>query len=110
MYKKEGERLKHVRKDILGISSSYDIAEELGISQSAYINYETGKRLISSEVLEKMYSKYKILPNYLLLGKNPIKEGQEEKQNLVTDISKMKAQILVLTSQVEFLASRDRKK
>ncbi len=49
----------------LGLNQS-EFARELGISRAGLHLYESGKRLISTEVLLKIYNKYGITPNEVL--------------------------------------------
>ena len=58
------ERLKELRLE-KGLTQK-DIAEELGISQPAYLSWEKGKRKPSAETLEKFSNYFKVSLDYLM--------------------------------------------
>jgi transcriptional regulator with XRE-family HTH domain len=101
-----GKRLRSVRKDLLQISSSYTMSEEMGIPQSTYISYELGKMDITGSFLAKLYEKYSILPSYIVLGKTPIKDVPDGKVDLKTEMKQIKSQLLTLIAQVDLLNSK----
>lgn len=108
--KDTGERLKAVRKETLGISSGYTMAQEMGVSQSTYAQYETGKMEMGVNFLTKLYEKYGILPTYIVSGTGPIKAGPESKKELVTDISHLKAKMEAIAAKVDYLSRNLHKK
>lgn len=62
-----GSRLRHVRT--LKNMTRKDFADELGISQAAYVGYETNRREIPSSLLVKLLEHWAIDPVWLLTGK-----------------------------------------
>ena len=62
--KKFGERLKDVRKDS-GMSQA-DVASEIGVTKSAYANYEQGIREPSLRVLKLICDVLDVSCDYLL--------------------------------------------
>lgn len=105
-----GNRLKFVRRDILKISSSYAMAEAMGVAQSTYIQYELGKMEIGVLFLGKLYEKFGILPSYIVSGTGMVKEGPENKKTLVTDITTLKAQMEAMAAKVDYLSRNLHKK
>lgn len=69
MVKKElGERLFKLRKEYQ--KSQADVARELGLTVSAYQNYENGRREVGYETLIKLADVYEVSTDYLL-GREP---------------------------------------
>ncbi|MBQ8444110.1 MAG: helix-turn-helix transcriptional regulator [Clostridia bacterium] len=58
------ERLRELRKG-LGVSQT-EVAKAVGISASAYSNYEQGIREPSYEILKKLCEYYNVSADYLL--------------------------------------------
>lgn len=103
MKKEIGQRLKMIRKDVLKISSSYTLAEELGLPQSTVISYETGRNEVPCSFASKLYSRYGVLPMYLITGKGEVRDKPGKKSATVTDIANMKADIMALKAMVDYL-------
>ena len=61
-----GEQLKCRRKE-LGLSRS-ELAKQLGVSQSAVGNYETGVSAPKEEILLRIFDALHVEPNYLYRG------------------------------------------
>ena len=64
--KKIGERLLRIRQDRK--LSQTDFAAAIGVSQSAYNNYERGDRDIPSYLLLEIFIKFEIDPIFILTG------------------------------------------
>jgi len=58
------ERLKQLRKD-KGVSQK-DVAKEIGVTVSAYSNYEQGLREPSNQILINICKYYDVTADYLL--------------------------------------------
>lgn len=104
--KAAGERLRYVRVDILKIKSQGKFAEEMKFSQSAISAFELGIMEIGTRLLTSLHNKYGIMPNYILLGKKPIKDTPEKKSALLTDISTLRSEVAALTAKVEYISKR----
>lgn len=61
-----GARLRKLRKT-LGLTQT-DLAEKLGITQSAWTQYETGARKISVEVAAVVSRRYGVTLDWIYLG------------------------------------------
>jgi len=61
------DRLATVRKETKLTQTEF--AERVGVSRRAYVNYERGEREIPSAFVIKLYNKFSINPNWILLGK-----------------------------------------
>lgn len=64
-----GSRLLSLRKQT-GLSQT-DYAASLGVSLSAYQNYERGQRTVPTEVLKELVSKYDVNLIWLISGRGP---------------------------------------
>ena len=58
------ERLREVRKDV-GMSQS-EVASEIGVTKSAYSNYEQGIREPSLKVLKAICDSFDVSSDYLI--------------------------------------------
>lgn len=99
-----GERLKAVRRDILGISSGYTLAKEMGISQSSYASYELGKMEIGTVFLAKLYEKYGVLPTYITTGHGPVLVAPGKKKEAEGDLTHLNAMVKALAAKVDRLS------
>ncbi|NIM14737.1 MAG: helix-turn-helix domain-containing protein [Candidatus Aminicenantes bacterium] len=64
--KESAERLKQFRKAI-GLSQE-KFSNGLGISKSAYVRYESGKREVPSRMMRIMFEKFNLSIGWLLFG------------------------------------------
>jgi transcriptional regulator with XRE-family HTH domain len=64
-FKDVGERLKILREPI----TQPDFARRIGVSLTAYQNYESGKRIPKGDVLRKIASKFETTVDWILYGK-----------------------------------------
>lgn len=101
--KQAGLRLKAVRKDLLGISSSYKLAEELKLSQSTVAAYETGKLEMGLNTLSYLYNKYGVLPHYIVTGEGDAIDHSKSKATPSEAVKLMQSDILALKALVEGL-------
>ena len=67
-YKLDTERLTECRKK-LGISKN-EAAKRVGVSQPAYLRYESGERTPSMQVIKEMAALFATSPDYLTGKKN----------------------------------------
>lgn len=67
----KGDRLKIIR-EVLSMSQ-VEMSKKLGIRQSYYSNMESGKKNISSNVVNKLFDEFSISPSWFYNGEN---EGQ----------------------------------
>ncbi|TDO21935.1 helix-turn-helix domain-containing protein [Pedobacter duraquae] len=105
--KTPGERLKLIRKDTLNIKSSYDIAEQLGISQSTYVSYELGRMDMNVSFLTKMHEKFGIMPDFIALGKGSPKGNPDKNTSQIPeDLRSLKSKVLALEARLEKLARK----
>lgn len=80
-----GNRLKEVREDLLPVSlSPSEMAEELGIPVSEYLDYEDGVKEIEDELLNKYENLFRINKDWLKHGKTE-KEEFRPKYLVVAD-------------------------
>lgn len=84
--KTPGERLKHIRKDILNLNQ-IEFAKKLALSSERAADliskYENGKIHIPHEIIFSLSQKFKINLNWLLIGEGPIyinEEGARQKE------------------------------
>lgn len=56
-------------RERLGLNQS-EFARELGISRTGLHLYESGKRIISTDVLLKIYDKFNVTPNEILIAED----------------------------------------
>lgn len=75
-----GSRLKFLRKQ-KGLSQE-KMADDLDISSSSYKNYERGKTAVPHTVLEKISKKLKVSLDFLVNGKDLIKDRNEAILNI----------------------------
>lgn len=77
-----GEKIKELREE-KGIQAK-DIADYLGVTQSAMSNYEKGKRSIDTDTLVKIAKYLNVTTDFLLLNTDPaeIKLNDREKRLL----------------------------
>ena len=66
IYAEFGTRLAALRRKA-GLSQA-DLAKRLGMPQSTYANYETGKRKITLELIDKFSGFYEVSPTFLVTG------------------------------------------
>jgi transcriptional regulator with XRE-family HTH domain len=98
-----GLRLKSIRKEILNIRSGHSMAEQMGIPHGTYVHYELGSLEMGVTFLVKLYEKFGILPDYILIGKLPIKETPTKRRSALKEIDELKVQISILTSKIDRL-------
>jgi transcriptional regulator with XRE-family HTH domain len=63
-FKEIGDRLRTLREPI----TQPDFANSIGVSLTAYQNYESGKRIPRGDVLRKIASKYQTTVDWILYG------------------------------------------
>jgi len=102
---KSGENLRLIRK--LLNKTTYEMASELKIPQSTYSKYENGWSSITVEVLSKLYRKYGAMPNFICCSEGPKFRKEDEKKNIVTDISMIKADQESIKAKLNFLARKN---
>ena len=68
--REEGKRLKNIRKSLALTQTTF--AEGLGLKQGPYSMIESGKVGLSSDVLKKLISTYRINPVWLFEGQGPM--------------------------------------
>lgn len=101
--KEAGIRLKSVRKEILNIRSGYSMADQMGIPHGTYVHYELGSLEMGVTFLVRLYERFGILPDYILIGKLPIKETPTKKRSALKEIDELKVQISILNSKIDYL-------
>jgi transcriptional regulator with XRE-family HTH domain len=99
-----GSRLRLVRTQLK--LTTYGMAERLQLPQSTYSKYENGSMSIKVEALKQLYLQFKVLPDYICLGKFPIFEGKKEAGHLITDLNELKAGQQAIKSKLDFWISR----
>ena len=99
-----GKRLRLFRSSI-GLSTRA-IAEEIGKSSAYYNRMENGKAEITVDVLSKLYQKFGLIPNFITIGESPMLLGPESKKGLLSDIAKMKADMLAMESKVRIISRK----
>jgi len=76
-----GERLAAVRT--MSKLSQEDMCRRLGISRSAFQNYERGQRDLTAELLLKVYEEFDVDPLWMLEGDT--ETGKSRRQEEVTN-------------------------
>jgi len=79
-----GERIRHLRTEILGISRQADFADRLGVTRGAVGNWEIGKGVKRAN-LERIAGEFQISFDWLSTGRGtPVaKPGIDAKLNLL---------------------------
>lgn len=72
-----GKRLKYIRKEVLKMNDTRDLADRIKWSHSSIVNYETGKTEMGVDFLFTLYAKFGIQPNYIITGALPYKIEQK---------------------------------
>jgi transcriptional regulator with XRE-family HTH domain len=76
-----GQRLKHVRNDL----SQQAIADKLGIPQSTWNNYESGRNQPDLALLDKICVHFGIKTDWLLFGRGPMREEAQVSPGQATE-------------------------
>lgn len=88
---------------MLGISSSYRLTDELNLSQSTVAAYETGKLEMGLNTLSYLYSKYGVLPHYIVTGDGDAIDNNKSRATPSEAVKQMQSNILALKALVEGL-------
>ena len=90
-----GERIKYLRKQ----EGFYQkiLAEMIDITQQALSNMESNKTRPSHETLEKLFSKTGYYPEWILYGRGPQKEGDQDMRE--TTEAGYEEQLLIVLSR-----------
>lgn len=67
-YTTENERLKHIRKDLLGLSQA-ELAKKIGMTQGGYSDTERGRYQVSVNILTKLNNLFSVNMDYIKTGK-----------------------------------------
>ena len=103
---KESERLKFFRK-AEGLSQT-ELGEALGCHQTQVFKYENGKNIIPLDVVKIIHAKFNMSYDWFYHGTGNPKAVKHEKK-LVTNISDMANNILILEQQIKVLKAEIRK-
>lgn len=79
---------------IRGSQSRRSFAQEMDTTESTLRNYEKGVSVPDAIFLENICKKLRILPEWLLLGRGPMREDDDSKQALLAELRKKTSDII----------------
>ena len=95
-----GARFKHFRESVLNLSQD-EMAEQLGATQRTISFIETGKQSITTKILTKATSKYRLNSEWLTRG---VGQPISDKKPDIDAIDNMQVRITVMENQIAKLS------